>query len=217
MKIAYYPGCTLKIQAKNFEDTAIVVAKKLGIEFEELPSWNCCGTVYSIANDNLMYHLAPLRILTRIKKSGRDKVVTLCSMCYNILKQANILVKDNSEKKEKINSFLTDEKDEKIDYNGEVQVLHFLEILRDAIGFDKISQSVKKPLKLKIVPYYGCLLTRPKAVALDDVEHPKILSDLIKSLGGEPVDFPYQTECCGAYKKVNQKGIVKEKTCEILS
>jgi len=217
MKIAYYPGCTLKIQAKNFEDSAIAVAKHLGIEFEELPNWNCCGTVYSLAADNLMFHLAPLRILTRIKKSGRDKVVTLCSMCYNTLKQANILIKDNSEKKEKINSFLTDDKDEKIDYNGEVEILHFLQILRDDIGFDKISQNIKNPLKLKIASYYGCLLTRPKEVAIDDVEQPKILSDLIKSLGGEPVDFPYKTECCGAYQTVNQPGIVTEKTREILS
>lgn len=216
MKIAYYPGCTLKIQAKNFEDTAIAVAKQLGIEFEELPNWNCCGTAYSLSADNLMYHLAPLRILTKIKKSGENKVATLCSMCYNTLKQANLLIKDNSEKKEKINSFLTDEKDEEIDYNGEVQVLHFLEILKQ-IGFDKISQNVKNPVRQKIAPYYGCLLTRPKGVAIDDVEQPTILADLLKSLGTEVINFPYETECCGAYQTVNQPEVITKKTGEILS
>ncbi|MEW6557665.1 MAG: CoB--CoM heterodisulfide reductase iron-sulfur subunit B family protein [Elusimicrobiota bacterium] len=216
MKIPYYPGCTLKIQAKKFEDTAIAIGKQLDVELEELPNWNCCGTVYSLSADNLMYHLAPLRILTKIKKSGGDKVVTLCSMCYNTLKQANLLIKDNPEKKEKINSFLSDEKDEKIDYNGEVEVLHFLEILRQ-IGFDKIVKKVKTPLNMKIAPYYGCLLTRPKEVAIDDVEHPTILADLLKSLGAQPVNFPYETECCGAYQMVNQPEIITRKTAEILT
>ena len=48
MKIPYYPGCTLKTQARNLETSALNVAEKLGIQLIELPRWNCCGTVFSL-------------------------------------------------------------------------------------------------------------------------------------------------------------------------
>ena len=40
MKIPYFPGCTLKTTATNFEIPAIEVANKLGIEMVELDRWN---------------------------------------------------------------------------------------------------------------------------------------------------------------------------------
>ncbi|MFH2070157.1 MAG: CoB--CoM heterodisulfide reductase iron-sulfur subunit B family protein [Elusimicrobiota bacterium] len=223
MKIAYYPGCTLKLQAKIFEDTALAVAKHLGIEMVEMQNWNCCGTVSSLANDNLMHHIAPLRVLTRALKNGNKKLVTLCAVCWNTLKQSNELIKngpDASIKLEKINSFLSDEKDEQINYNGEVEVLHFLEILRDTRaggGLEKISRNVQNPLNKKIAPYYGCLFTRPEKIAIDNkIEQPEIMSELISALGGEPIDFPYSVECCGSYQTVNRPEIVSQKIQQIL-
>jgi len=216
-KIAYYPGCTLKTQAKVFEDTAIAAARHLGMEFVEMRNWNCCGTVSSLANDNLMHHIAPLRVLTRALKDGDKKIATLCAVCWNTLKQSNLMVKNDPEKLKKINTFLTDEKDEQIEYSGEVEVFHMLEILRDKVGFENISKSVKNNLQKKVAPYYGCLFTRPGEISLDEkTEQPRIMSDLIKCLGGEPVDFPFAVECCGSYQVVNQKEIVKEKVRRIL-
>ena len=57
-------------------------------------------------------------------------------------------------------------------------------------------EQVKKPLKIKAVPYYGCLLTRPEN-NFDSPENPKSLDDLILSLGAEPVKYYYKTKCCG--------------------
>ena len=85
MKVFYYPGCTLKTQAKNFECSAMEVMKLLGYELVELNRWNCCGTVYSLASDDLIHKVAPIRNLIRVKEQGGDKVVTLCAMCYNCL------------------------------------------------------------------------------------------------------------------------------------
>ena len=70
MKVAYYPGCTLKSHAKNFEDSALAVMATLGIDMEELPRWNCCGTVFSLASDDLMHHVAPIRVLLRAREEG---------------------------------------------------------------------------------------------------------------------------------------------------
>jgi len=144
MKISYYPGCTLKNTAKNFEISAIAAARQLGVEFVELPKWNCCGTVYSLTSDDLMHQLAPIRNLLRVEENGFDRVVTLCSMCYNTLKRANLMVNRSPENLKKINDFMYKEKTR---YSGKVKVLHFLEILRDEIGLDEIRKHVKKPLK----------------------------------------------------------------------
>ncbi len=91
MKIKYYPGCTLKSKAKNLEKAAVASMKALGVDMEEIDRWNCCGAVYSLAEDDLIHKVAPVRNLIRVKEQGGDKVVTLCSMCYNTLARANQL------------------------------------------------------------------------------------------------------------------------------
>ena len=50
-------------------------------------------------------------------------------------------------------------------YEGETNVLHYLEVLRDRVGFDELKKKVVKPLTgRKIGAYYGCLLLRPSSV-----------------------------------------------------
>lgn len=220
MKLLYYPGCTLKTSAQNFESSALASFNVLGVELKELARWNCCGTVCSLTTDDLMHHLASIRNLIRVKEEGENKVSTFCSMCYNTLKQSNIRIKNNTEEREKINDFMDTEK---VKYEGDVTVLHGLEILRDEVGFNKISDKVKHPLKgrfnlkLKIAPYYGCLLLRPLEVGIDNPDNPSVLENLITALGGEVIDFPYKNECCGAYQTVNEADIVVDKAYEIIS
>jgi heterodisulfide reductase subunit B len=215
MKISYYPGCTLKNHAKNFEDSTLCALKSLNVEVEELPRWNCCGTVFSLTTDDLFHHLAPIRNLIRVKESHSDKVMTLCAMCFNTLKRANERIKSDPESLDRINQFMYREN---IEYKGDVKVFHFLEMLRDEIGFADIKQKVTKPLKdLKVANYYGCMLVRPRDIGFDDVENPTVLENLMETLGAEPVDFPYKTECCGAYQTVDRKDIIADRTYHIIT
>ncbi len=205
MKIPYYPGCTLKTKAKDLEDSALAAAKVLGIEMEELPRWNCCGTVYSLSSDDLIHQVGPLRNLIRAKEQGSDRLVTLCSMCYNTLKRANEFFLEDEGRRERLKMYLDDE----TPYDGDVRTVHLLEILRDEVGMDKVQAAVKKPLTgLKVAPYYGCMLLRPASIGIDDVERPTVMEDLLRALGAEVIDDPYKTECCGAYQTVNRKDVV---------
>ncbi|MFH1783792.1 MAG: CoB--CoM heterodisulfide reductase iron-sulfur subunit B family protein, partial [bacterium] len=215
MKISYYPGCTLKSNAKNFEDSAIASMKELGIEMQELPKWNCCGTVFSLASDDLIHHLAPVRILLRTREQGSESLVTLCSMCYHTLKLSNMRVKENPEDLEKLNNTMYKEE---IPYDGKVSVYHLLGFLKEQVGFKKLKERVKTDLgDLRIAPYYGCLLLRPKEVSIDpSMENPTIMSEFIGSLGAVPVESPHKTECCGAYLTVDEKDLVAERSYEIL-
>lgn len=213
MELYYYPGCTLKTTAKNFETPAIASIENLGHKIIELPRWNCCGTVHSLAADDLMHHLAPVRTLIRVLETGSDKVVTLCAMCYNTLKQTNRIMLEDSEKRDRINNFL----DEERDYIGNVTILHLLEFLRDEVGFDEIKNKVKRPLEgLKLSPYYGCLLLRPEGIGIDDIEAPRVMEDFIQALGGKAVESPFKIECCGSYHTVDNIEPVVERTKMII-
>jgi heterodisulfide reductase subunit B len=209
----YYPGCTLKSKAKNFEDTTLATAQTLGFEFKEIEHWNCCGTVYSLAEDNLMHKIAPLRNLTRVRDAGDDKMVTLCSMCYNTLKRANLFLQADPLNHRRINNFL----DNQTPYNGEVKVFHFLELIKNEVGLEEIRYKVVQPLTgLKVAAYYGCLLVRPPEVGLDDLEHPTILEKIMTELGATVIDDPLKTECCGAYQTVHQPAFTADLVYKIL-
>jgi len=215
MKISYFPGCTLKNHAKNFEDSAICALNNLGIEVQELDRWNCCGTVFSFATDDLIHHLAPIRNLIRVKEQDSDKVMTLCAMCYNTLKRSNLRMQKDKESLDIINDLMYREE---VKYEGDVTVYHLLELLKEGIKFENLAAKVVKPIKkLKVASYYGCLLVRPKEIGFDDQENPTILDNLMEALGADPIDFPYKTECCAAYQTVDKPEVVADRTYQILT
>ena len=96
-------------------------------------------------------------------------------------------------------------------YEGETTVLHYLEVLRDRVGFDKLKEKVVNPLTgKKIGAYYGCLLLRPgKVMGFDNPENPSILEDFIRAIGAEPVVYPYRNECCGGYISLKEKDMTQ--------
>jgi heterodisulfide reductase subunit B len=214
MKIPYYPGCTLHERARDFDISARECAKALGIELDELPIWTCCGAVFPLVTDSVMEILAPVRNLSYASRMG-DRVVTLCAFCYNVLKRANRVMREDPERREKANLFLRadTEKREAVesytreDYAGQVDVIHYLEMLRDDVGFDKIAERVGGKLAgLRVAPYYGCMLLRPKKeMEFDDPEQPHIFEDFLTALGCEVVDFPMKTECCGGFQIVRDE------------
>jgi heterodisulfide reductase subunit B len=220
LALPYYPGCTLKTKAKNFESSALAVSKALDIDLVELYEWNCCGAVSSIVTDDLMDHLAPIRNLIRVQEMNErglvrqeNRLVALCSMCFNTLKQSNRRVRENPEDLKKINDFMYLEHD----YRGEVEVVHLLEILRD-LGWEAVKARVTRDISsLKIAPYYGCMLLRPKEVAIDSTEDPRIETDLLEALGAKVVENPFRKMCCGAHQTVQDKYAVARNTRTILT
>jgi len=212
MELSYYPGCTVKTRARNFEESAIAVMQTLGVTLAELPRWNCCGTVYSLADDDLIHHVAGVRNLMQVRNQGHSKIVTLCAFCYNTLHRANLVMKDQSDNRFGINSFMDEEKP----YNGEVSVAHLLQVLRDDIGWEKIAARVTRPVNgIKIAVYYGCTLLRPQSAAVDNPENPVVLQNVVKACGATPVDFPFATECCGSFQVVSNREFVNERAYEI--
>jgi heterodisulfide reductase subunit B len=219
-RIPYYPGCTLKTRASNFEVSAMACARTLEMELVELPDWNCCGTVFSLTSDDLIHHVGPVRNLLRVQEMNRDglvngemRLLTLCSMCFNTLKRANLRMTESPDDLKTINDFM----DTEDDYEGDVEVVHILELLRD-LGPEAISEKVENPLNgLAVAPYYGCTLLRPKEAGIDDPEEPTIQNGILAALGVDVVYNRYMKVCCGSYQAMHDMHAVAGLVYEILS
>lgn len=215
MNYSYFPGCTLKNKAKELDEYARKSAEVLGFHLDEIEDWQCCGGVYPLAKDEIATKLASVRALAKAQAEGKE-LVTLCSACYNVLKQVNYDMQTDENVIQKVNNYL---KEDGFSYHGETKVLHYLEVLRDTVGWDKVKAAVKNPLTgKKIAAYYGCLLLRPsKVLQFDDPENPKIIEDFIKAIGAEPVIYSQRNECCGAYTMFEDDDIPKKRTQAIMS
>jgi heterodisulfide reductase subunit B len=212
-KYTYYPGCTLYTKARSLDLCARKAAEKVGFGLAEMPSWNCCGAIYNATSDDLAAQVGSVRNLAKASQMG-DKLVTLCAACYNVLKRVqNRLEQPGNEiESERLRTFV----DER--FEQPVKVLHYLEVLKQNIGWDAIGAKVVKPLaKLKVASYYGCLMVRPKEVLeFDDPENPQVMDDLMRVLGAEPTKFDFKAECCGGYLVVNRRDVAKSSSQRIL-
>ncbi len=202
MKYSYYPGCTLKTKAKLLDVYARASALVLGFELEEIENWQCCGGVYPLGSDEIATKLSSIRALNEAKEKNQD-LVTLCSACHHVIKRVNDDMKNVEDIRTRANNYMQLEEP----YAGETTVLHFLEVLRDRVGFDVLKEKVTNPLTGKrIGAYYGCLLLRPgRILGFDNPENPTIMEDFIRALGAEPVIYPYRNECCGGYISLKEK------------
>lgn len=211
MKYAYFPGCSLHSTASEYEQSAQLVCRELGIELEEIPDWNCCGATSAHSLNRDLSILLPLRNLSKAEEMGLD-VVAPCAACFNRLKTADAFVKENPEQ------FQAIAKKYGISYHGNIRILSLLAAISD-IGEEPVRSRVKRELTgLKVACYYGCLLVRPPDIAqFDDPENPESLDRLMTALGAEPVPWPFKTECCGASLSLSKPEVVVKLTHDILS
>ncbi len=213
MKVSYFPGCTLKNKAKDLDMYAYKSAEALGVTLEEIENWQCCGGVFTTANDEVATKLSSVRAL-KYANDRNQPLVSVCSACHNVLKQTNHAMQTNTEFADKVNRYMAQDSP----YNGETEVYHYLEMLRDVVGFDKLKEKVVNSLKGKrIAAYYGCLLLRPNTVMkMDDPENPTIMEDFIKALGADAVVYAKRNECCGGYISAQAPQTAKKNSLAII-
>ncbi|MCK6619660.1 MAG: CoB--CoM heterodisulfide reductase iron-sulfur subunit B family protein [Calditrichaceae bacterium] len=195
MKYLYYPGCSLKGQATPYEKSLLASFEKLGIVLEELPDWNCCGATTYMGVDNKAALALAARNLAIAEDLEQD-VIAPCSACYMILNKAQHQVNEYPEMGKTIRAALANAG---LKLHGKrIRVRHPLEVLVNDFGVQEIKKRVSRPLSgLKIFPYYGCLIVRPKTNAFDDPWYPTTMDRLLEALGCKPVDHALKTKCCG--------------------
>jgi len=209
MRYAFFPGCSLHASAKECAMSANAVSKCLGIELVEIPEWNCCGSIDAVYAYNPFLSVSlSARNLAIAEKMGMD-IVTLCSACFFTLSRASNILRENAEIKKRVAEVINDAG---LKFEGGVKVRHYLDVLSNDVGVEEISRQVKVPLGgLRVAPYYGCLVVRPKVIQrFDDPEHPTSMDSVIEALGAEAVYYPDKTRCCGASLVITDESVMME-------
>lgn len=211
MKYAYFPGCSADSTARDMHVSTVAAAKALGMELVEPKGWTCCGATAGHQTDRFLSVALPAASLAKVKDGNLDMVVS-CAACYNRMKVANHEVQKSDEMRQSVVDALGR------DYDGSVRVRHFLEVLLEDVGTEKITELAKHSLSgLKVACYYGCLLVRPNDVTkFDDPENPTSLDRLVTALGGEGLEWPHKVECCGGGLSMSRTDVVVSLTDSIL-
>jgi heterodisulfide reductase subunit B len=190
---AYYPGCSLKGNAKHYEESILPVFRELGFALEELEDWNCCGATAYFAIDDRMAAAICGRNLALAEKEGKN-IFAPCAGCYLTLRKSNQYLTNGSEEAKKILAIL---KEADCEYHGQVEVKHPLEVLIQDVGLKTIQSKFQNPLVgLKVACYYGCQLVRPYT-EFDDPDYPVTLDQVMEVIGATPIDYSAKTKCCG--------------------
>lgn len=195
MKYALFLGCTISIREQNYEMAARAVAKKLGIEFDDLEDFSCCGFPVKSTNAEASLMIAARNLAIATDKG--EKICTLCNACTSTLTETNKELTNNKGLRKKINKELA-----KIGrkFNPGVEIKHFSRVLYEDIGLDVIKGKIVNDLsRLKFSVHYGCHYLRPSSLYdyFEDAENPSTVEELVAATGAEVVDYKNKLDCCG--------------------
>lgn len=211
MEFSYYPGCSLESSAKEYQISAEMVCKKLGIELVEIDNWNCCGAL-EVASLNSTLALALSARNLKIASQKSDNLVVACNSCLNNLINVQHRLSQSDDLRQKMNKLLGYE-------FREIKIEHLLDLIWNEVGLQKIGDAVERQLNgLKTVSYYGCLSVRPsKIIKSDDPDNPTRIDQIVSVLGGEPLEFTSKTKCCGGGVLMTYRDTSVKLTKEILA
>jgi heterodisulfide reductase subunit B len=212
MDIAYYPGCSLHGIAREYGRSAALVCGRLGIRLQEIDDWNCCGATAAHSLDRELTLGLSARNLSIVNRMNLDRVTTPCAGCFSRLKGCSLALSDSNETRERL------EKRIESPLAKLPEVAHLLQVLVEWVGMKGLADAVSRPLKgLRLAAYYGCLLTRPRAVArFDDPEQPTSMDRLLRAMGADTVRWSHKAECCGGAFAAAQTGIVVDLGGQVL-
>jgi heterodisulfide reductase subunit B len=196
LRYALYLGCTVQADQFCYEASVRRVMPRLGVDLVDIEGASCCGfpAFSSVSNVGRLYLSA--RNLALVDSLGLD-MLPLCNGCHLSFVETKHAIENDPN----LRGFLEGKlREEGLEYTGEGQIIHIIELLHDVIGPQKISEAVAKPLEgIKVVSHPGCHAIRPSSLGRpDDPENPVKLDHLISALGAETMDYPEKTDCCGS-------------------
>ena len=204
MSYSYYPGCSLHSTGLEYGRSTTAVFARLGLELEELREWNCCGASSAHSFSHALAITLPARNLRIAQEAGKDLAVA-CAACYNRLRAADRLMRQDPGMRRKVEEVVG------FTYDHPVAVRPTLAILAEDLGWERIGAQVRRPLEgLKVVSYYGCLLVRPPEISgFDDPNDPKVMPGLLRALGAQVMPWSHATDCCGAGLSLSRSDVVR--------
>jgi len=192
---AYYPGCSALGSSEDYERSTQAVCDALGAKLEPVVDWNCCGSTPAHAvNTELSAALCARNLSIARRMDCEGGLLTSCPSCLSNLKHAAHRMED---------AVFRQRVDELLDAPAGVfpRSRSIMQMLLEDFGTASIARRTNRPLLgVRLVPYYGCLMSRPAEVMqFGNPENPTAMEELLRACGAEDiVDFAAKTECCGA-------------------
>ncbi|OYT27405.1 MAG: CoB--CoM heterodisulfide reductase subunit B [Candidatus Altiarchaeales archaeon ex4484_96] len=207
-RYAYFIGCTTPFRESNYDLSTRRIMEKLDIELVEMEKAGCCGLYYELVNE-LSYLCMAARVISMAEDEKLDLMV-ICNGCNSSLYRANKKLRENPELKEEVNNVLADIDRE---FKGTTEVKHFVKVLWDEVGVDKIKEKVTNLLDLRVAVHYGCHLLRPsEEIKFDNPKDPVSLDELVEATGASSIDYPEKSLCCGGYVLASNQDIAYKMT-----
>lgn len=192
---ALFLGCTIPARQPHYELSARKALTKLGIDLVDLANMTCCAPP-PLQSIDLETSLSISAYNICLAEEADLNVVTLCTGCFESLAMTNTMLKKNEKLRARVNQILANAGKE---FKGTKEVRHYLQVLTDDVGLNRLKESVTKNMsKLRVAAFYGCHALRPsELLKLDDPERPRIFEDLIEVLGAKSVWYRNKLKCCG--------------------
>jgi heterodisulfide reductase subunit B2 len=208
----YYPGCALHGSSNDYGQSVRACLAACGVGLRELDDWICCGATAAHSLNHTLATALPARNLAIAERDGLTDLLAPCPMCSMELLKAQNALAASEPLRRKIAEVV------ELPIRGQTRVLNLIQVLQE-IGLERINEKAVRPLaEFHPACYYGCLLTRPpETLRFDDCEQPTSMETILRTLGAEPVEWNYQTECCGAGMTMADEEVVLELSHKILS
>ncbi len=210
--VAYYPGCSLHSTGIEYDLSTRAVADRIGLDLVEPSGWVCCGTTPAHSTDQVLATVLPMKTLQLVEQGGFSRVTVPCPSCFLRLRAAIHDMASDDTLRERVST--------KINYtpSPELSVEHLLTTITQQVGLDAVSQAAVRTLGgMKVVCYYGCVITRPPEITgAADYEYPMSMDYLMEALGAECLDWSYKTECCGGSLGLSQLPLALEMSRKVL-
>ena len=205
MRFAYYPGCSARSTCAELNEATHKVAARLGLELTQLEQATCTGARELRAIDPVGFHVLNVRILALAERAGLP-LMTICNTCTLNLLDAHAAFVDEPELAGEVNARLAEEG---LHYSGRTRISHFLWVLYEDIGIERLRELVVNPLTgLTVAAFYGCHITRPPGrYGFVDSRNNVALEKLAEVLGCRPIDYSGRTECCGFHTAAHDERV----------
>ena len=198
MKVAYWPGCVSRGFTPELHGSMAKVAPLLDIELVELDRACCTGAgVIAEHNQELADTLNARTFALAQQVEGAELMMNICSTCQGAQSECQERLDANADYRAHVNETLAGEG---LTYEKGLTNKNFLWLLVEEIGLDELRSRVKRPLtNLKVGPFYGCYIVRPRERLGIDDEHPRdhYLHQVIEALGGTVIEYAGMRKCCG--------------------
>ncbi|MCP4021316.1 MAG: hypothetical protein GY729_05695 [Desulfobacteraceae bacterium] len=206
-KFSFFPGCSLKASGHENTDSIYKFCKLINVELVELDDWNCCGSSSAHSVDREVAKNLPMRNISLAPK-GMPLMVA-CPSCMIRLQQTYLHIKQSEKlRKEYEENWGT--------FDENLKIVHFFEIFEQINLEDSVENPKEKLNKIKVAPYYGCMLYTPPDMRFGKSYY-GLMEKSLKSLGAQIIEYGYSTQCCGTYLSVAKPRIAQNVVNRVIS